>query len=104
MKNIGTKQVLRIDPSIKRNLCRKCDTLLLPGITSQVRMKFRCVECNATKKFVARKGHILFSEKPENIFGMDNVVENNDNSNNSNNINNNVDNVERNANIENQVD
>lgn len=39
MKTIGTKQVLRIDPSIKRNLCRRCDTLLLPGVTSQVRMK-----------------------------------------------------------------
>jgi ribonuclease P protein subunit RPR2 len=39
MKTIGTKQVLRIDPSIKRTICKRCETILLPGVTSKVRIK-----------------------------------------------------------------
>ena len=39
MKTIGTKQVLRIDPSIKRTICKRCDTILLPGVTSRIRIK-----------------------------------------------------------------
>ncbi|RIA91792.1 RNAse P Rpr2/Rpp21/SNM1 subunit domain-containing protein [Glomus cerebriforme] len=77
MKTIGTKQVLRIDPSIKRTLCKRCESILLPGVTSKVRMKSRpephlqvmCTECNTSKNYSARKGYQLFSEKPENIFG-----------------------------------
>ncbi|CAB4432901.1 unnamed protein product [Rhizophagus irregularis] len=77
MKTIGTKQVLRIDPSIKRTICKRCETILLPGVTSKVRIKSRpephlqvmCTECNTSKNYSARKGYQLFSEKPENIFG-----------------------------------
>ncbi|CAG8651017.1 13135_t:CDS:2 [Acaulospora morrowiae] len=79
MKTIGTKQVLRIDPSIKRTLCRRCETLLLPGVTSRVRIKssseknlqIKCTQCNVTRKIPTRKGYVLFSEKRENIFGME---------------------------------
>ena len=39
MKTIGTKQVLRIDPSIKRTICKRCETILLPGVTSRIRIK-----------------------------------------------------------------
>jgi len=28
-----------------------------------------CTECNTSKNYPARKGYQLFSEKPENIFG-----------------------------------
>jgi len=77
MKTIGTKQVLRIDPSIKRTICKRCETILLPGATSRIRIKSRpephlqimCTECNASKNYSARKGYKLFSEQPENIFG-----------------------------------
>ncbi|GBB88790.1 hypothetical protein RclHR1_01540013 [Rhizophagus clarus] len=77
MKTIGTKQVLRIDPSIKRTICKRCETILLPGVTSKVRIKSRpephlhvtCTECNTSKNYSARKGYQLFSEKSENIFG-----------------------------------
>lgn len=33
-------------------------------------LQVKCVECSATKKFPARKGHTLFSERPENIQGI----------------------------------
>ncbi|CAJ0753726.1 21049_t:CDS:2 [Entrophospora sp. SA101] len=75
MKTIGKKQVIRMDPSVKRTLCKKCETLLLPSITSHVRIKscpepglqITCKYCNAKKKFPAHKDLKLDSEKPENI-------------------------------------
>ncbi|CAG8483953.1 10467_t:CDS:2 [Ambispora gerdemannii] len=77
MRNIGKKQVLRIEPSVKRNICKRCDSLLVPGFTSRARVKSRrqkqleieCSECKAIKIFPARKDYQLFSEKPENIVG-----------------------------------
>nr|CAG8678068.1 4417_t:CDS:2 [Entrophospora candida] len=75
MKTIGKKQVIRMDPSVKRTLCKKCETLLLPSITSHVRIKscpepglqITCKYCNAKKKFSTHKDLKLDSEKPENI-------------------------------------
>ncbi|CAG8460857.1 14549_t:CDS:2 [Ambispora leptoticha] len=77
MRNISKKQVLRIVPSIKRNICKRCDSLLVPGLTSRARVKSRrqkqleieCIECKAIKIFPAKKNYQLFSEKPENIVG-----------------------------------
>jgi ribonuclease P protein subunit RPR2 len=46
MKTIGTKQVLRVDPSIKRTLCKRCETILLPGVTSRVRVKCKSLLSN----------------------------------------------------------
>ncbi|CAJ0847396.1 2608_t:CDS:2 [Entrophospora sp. SA101] len=75
MKTIGKKQVIRMDPSVKRTLCKKCETLLLPSITSHVRIKscpepglqITCKYCNAKKKFSTHKDLKLDLEKPENI-------------------------------------
>ncbi|KAG9284045.1 hypothetical protein G9A89_022819 [Geosiphon pyriformis] len=79
MKNIGKKQVLRMDPSIKRTLCNRCETLLVPGFTSRIRVKSRkqkhlevmCTECLSTKSFPVREGYQIFSEKSENIASVD---------------------------------
>ncbi|RIB24048.1 RNAse P Rpr2/Rpp21/SNM1 subunit domain-containing protein [Gigaspora rosea] len=80
MKSIGTKQVLRIDPSIKRTLCKRCDSVLLPGVTSQIRIKSKpepqlqmmCTQCGTARGYPIRKGYQLFSEKSENIYGTKN--------------------------------
>ncbi|CAG8716517.1 8589_t:CDS:2 [Dentiscutata erythropus] len=80
MKSIGTKQVLRIDPSIKRTLCKKCESVLIPGVTSRIRIKPKpepqlqvlCTQCGTTRGYPARKGYQLFSEKSENIYGAKN--------------------------------
>ncbi|CAG8482597.1 12845_t:CDS:2 [Dentiscutata heterogama] len=80
MKSIGTKQVLRIDPSIKRTLCKKCESVLIPGVTSRIRIKSKpepqlqvmCTQCGTTRGYPARKGYQLFSEKSENIYGAKN--------------------------------
>ncbi|MEE6470082.1 hypothetical protein FKM82_008852 [Ascaphus truei] len=36
---IGKRLVLRQDPSVKRTICKRCSSLLVPGITSTVRQK-----------------------------------------------------------------
>ncbi|KNZ57918.1 hypothetical protein VP01_203g6 [Puccinia sorghi] len=38
MKIISKKAVLRMDPSVKRSICRSCHLLLLPGHTSSTRV------------------------------------------------------------------
>ncbi|KDN42393.1 Rpr2-domain-containing protein [Tilletiaria anomala UBC 951] len=38
MKALARKAVISLDPSIKRSICKRCDTLLLPGITDEVRV------------------------------------------------------------------
>eukprot|EP01132_Coremiostelium_polycephalum_P006844 gene6844-8488_t len=39
LKQIAQKSVIRLNPSIKRNLCKKCSSLLLPGLSSTVRLQ-----------------------------------------------------------------
>ncbi|KAA1064589.1 hypothetical protein PGT21_008755 [Puccinia graminis f. sp. tritici] len=38
MKVISKKAVLRMDPSVKRSICRSCHLLLIPGYTSSTRV------------------------------------------------------------------
>jgi len=39
IRAIARKSVLRIDPNVKRTLCRTCNAVLIPGVTSSVRIK-----------------------------------------------------------------
>jgi len=39
MKTISRKTVVPLDPTIKRTLCKTCHTILVPGVTSHVRVK-----------------------------------------------------------------
>lgn len=39
MKAVARKAVVRMDPSVKRSICRSCNLLLLPGHTSVVRLR-----------------------------------------------------------------
>ncbi|XP_030060019.1 ribonuclease P protein subunit p21 isoform X2 [Microcaecilia unicolor] len=38
-KTISKRLVLRQDPSVKRTICKRCYSLLLPGITATVRQR-----------------------------------------------------------------
>ncbi|KAG8881494.1 hypothetical protein FRB97_009548 [Tulasnella sp. 331] len=40
MKVIAKKSVLRIDPSVKRTICKKCQTVLIPGVSATARKVF----------------------------------------------------------------
>eukprot|EP00731_Ephydatia_muelleri_P029241 Em0020g885a len=75
MKNISQRLVLRLDPSIKRTLCKGCDSLLIPGITCTSRLQARrqkhvsvtCLTCSKVKRFVIDQEHTLWTERSENV-------------------------------------
>ncbi|KAG9125111.1 hypothetical protein FRC07_008949 [Ceratobasidium sp. 392] len=56
LKGIASGAVVKIDPSVKRVLCKKCNTILVPGPTASVRVKtsgphgkivsYTCFSCN----------------------------------------------------------
>ncbi|MEE6470079.1 hypothetical protein FKM82_008852 [Ascaphus truei] len=71
---IGKRLVLRQDPSVKRTICKRCSSLLVPGITSTVRQKkhygqrqtvVRCLSCGLTKRFLSNPNYKLWCEQPE---------------------------------------
>ncbi|XP_077980609.1 ribonuclease P protein subunit p21-like [Glandiceps talaboti] len=82
MRTIAKRLVLRIDPSIKRTICKKCNLLLIPGITATVRMRAKreqhvvvtCLFCKMVKRFLARENYQLWSERPELRLGSETDV------------------------------
>lgn len=62
MVNIGKRLVIRLDPSIKRTICKHCHSLLVEGITMKTRISSRrethvvktCLYCGNIKRFLAR--------------------------------------------------
>ncbi|KAM5534584.1 hypothetical protein V8D89_011788 [Ganoderma adspersum] len=63
MRIIGQKTMVRMDPTLKRTLCKQCDTVLLPGSTASVRIKtssshrqvvtYTCLACRACRRIPA---------------------------------------------------
>ncbi|KAI0645803.1 RNAse P Rpr2/Rpp21/SNM1 subunit domain-containing protein [Trametes meyenii] len=63
MRIVGQKTMVRMDPSIKRTLCKGCDAVLLPGSTATVRIKtlpshgqaviYTCLTCNISRRIPA---------------------------------------------------
>ncbi|EDO29170.1 predicted protein [Nematostella vectensis] len=73
MKTIGERLVLKLDPSIKRTVCKHCCALMVPGVTSKVRIRARrerhvvetCLSCGVVKRYLARKDYKLWSEQAQ---------------------------------------
>ncbi|OSD06973.1 Rpr2-domain-containing protein [Trametes coccinea BRFM310] len=63
MRIVGQKTMVRMDPALKRTLCKGCDTVLLPGSTASVRvhplpshgqaMHYTCLTCDTTRRIPA---------------------------------------------------
>jgi len=63
MKQLANKKVVKMDPSIKRTLCKGCDTVLVPGSTASVRVKsskphghivtYTCSACRTSRRIPA---------------------------------------------------
>lgn len=66
LRAIAKKSVMRLDPSIKRTICKRCDSLLVPGVSSTTRIEnpskggkkpwadvlvVECNACGAVKRF-----------------------------------------------------
>ncbi|ORX89926.1 Rpr2-domain-containing protein [Basidiobolus meristosporus CBS 931.73] len=75
MREIGKRVVLRIDPKVKRTICRHCEIPLIPAITSNTTIQnspettvlVRCRKCQHRRKYLANPEHKLFGEIPENV-------------------------------------
>ncbi|KAI7897774.1 RNAse P Rpr2/Rpp21/SNM1 subunit domain-containing protein [Cokeromyces recurvatus] len=74
LKQITAKLVMRLDPSVKRTICKRCDTPLLPVITSTHRIRSKpvptmiqtCKICKAKRKYTSQKpDYELFSERSD---------------------------------------
>lgn len=71
LRLVVRRLVLRLDPNIKRSLCRRCDILLVPGLTCTVRsranrfthMVVLCSECGTLKRYPVRDGYKLAVER-----------------------------------------
>ncbi|KAL5485179.1 hypothetical protein ACEPAI_7821 [Sanghuangporus weigelae] len=63
MKIIGQKTNVKMDPSVKRTMCKGCNTLLMPGVTAKVRVKplpshghavsYTCMNCSFSRRIPA---------------------------------------------------
>ncbi|KAG7488352.1 hypothetical protein MATL_G00034450 [Megalops atlanticus] len=74
-RTISKRLVLRQDPSVKRTMCKKCYSLLVPGVTATVRQRksrkrecrtlVRCLSCGQTRRFLNDPEHHLWVDQPE---------------------------------------
>ncbi|KAI0373934.1 Rpr2-domain-containing protein [Pilatotrama ljubarskyi] len=63
MRIVGQKTMVRMDPALKRALCKGCDTVLLPGSSATVRVKplashgqgivYTCSTCDTSRRIPA---------------------------------------------------
>ncbi|CAB4015372.1 ribonuclease P subunit p21-like [Paramuricea clavata] len=73
MKSIGQKLLCKMDPSIKRTICKYCHSILVPGLTSTIRVKAKrerhlvvtCLDCGTLKRFNTCKNYQLWSEQQQ---------------------------------------
>ncbi|XP_030289367.1 ribonuclease P protein subunit p21 isoform X2 [Sparus aurata] len=74
-KTIARRLVLRQDPSVKRTLCKKCCSLLIPGVTATTRQRrkknktrftvMRCLSCGQSKTLLNNPDYSLWVDRPE---------------------------------------
>ncbi|XP_029988527.1 ribonuclease P protein subunit p21 [Sphaeramia orbicularis] len=74
-KTIARRLVLRQDPSVKRTLCKKCCSLLIPGVTATTRQRrknsktrftvVRCLSCGQRKTLLNNPEYRLWVDRPE---------------------------------------
>ncbi|KAK0161223.1 hypothetical protein PV327_009718 [Microctonus hyperodae] len=73
MINCAKKSVLRIEPDIKRSICKGCKSPLIPGESAKVRLiskpikaiKYSCLKCKLTKRIPTKKGYKLWIDEPQ---------------------------------------
>ncbi|XP_014662083.1 PREDICTED: ribonuclease P protein subunit p21-like [Priapulus caudatus] len=73
MKMVLQKKVLSMHHSIKRFLCKRCWSVLLPGLTATIRTKRRrekhivltCLQCKAVRRFMTKQGYELWCDSAQ---------------------------------------
>ncbi|XP_041863285.1 ribonuclease P protein subunit p21 [Melanotaenia boesemani] len=74
-KTVARRLVLRQDPSVKRTICKKCCSLLIPGVTATTRQRrkngktrftmLRCLSCGQSKRLLNNPDYCLWVDRPE---------------------------------------
>ncbi|XP_037810568.1 ribonuclease P protein subunit rpr2 [Lucilia sericata] len=94
-KNVGKKAVLRIDPTVKRDLCKRCSLAQKPGITSDLnvkslrkkrrkpkdvehldqdcQMQMACKLCGYQRNFNVKTEYKFWLENPESVAEVCNI-------------------------------
>ncbi|XP_057372970.1 ribonuclease P protein subunit p21-like [Daphnia carinata] len=81
--SIGKKLQLKLDPSLKRTMCKGCKVLLIPGKTAEVSIQkpmtskkkkrqkkynkiqvWKCLLCQCVKNYILKSDYVLWSEHP----------------------------------------
>ncbi|XP_012283434.1 ribonuclease P protein subunit rpr2 [Orussus abietinus] len=78
MVSCARKAVLRIEPDMKRSICKGCHSPLIPGKTVKVRLKSKptkaitwtCLICNTTRKLPNKGDYKLWVEQPDAVIEM----------------------------------
>ncbi|KAF8637430.1 hypothetical protein AX17_002816 [Amanita inopinata Kibby_2008] len=63
MTSVGKKATVKMDPAIKRTICKSCKTIMVPGLTTSIRVKrstshrhrmvYTCTTCQTSRCFPA---------------------------------------------------
>ncbi|KAL0956639.1 hypothetical protein HGRIS_002772 [Hohenbuehelia grisea] len=74
MKIVGQKSVVKLDPSVKRTICKQCNTVLVPGHNVSVRVKkspchdhvmiYTCNHCQSIRRIPAPPVLVAESDQP----------------------------------------
>lgn len=72
---IGRKCVIRMTPSLKRELCKGCGTPCIPAISFKCRLRknrqkhmvLMCQKCKTIKRFVTDREQMLWCDNPEAV-------------------------------------
>lgn len=77
---ISKKSVLKMTPAMKRSICKKCNTVMIPGMSMRIRMEnesrgkhakhdmliYECIKCGCVKRFPVGKGEYALWQGEEN--------------------------------------
>jgi ribonuclease P protein subunit RPR2 len=63
LQRLSTRNVIRMTPNVKRKICKRCHTLLIPSISATIRVKPRrenhlvitCDYCGCFRRFITPK-------------------------------------------------
>ncbi|CAG0912365.1 unnamed protein product [Notodromas monacha] len=76
---VSKKTVKKLDPSVKRCICKGCNGLLIPGATARVRchskrqkhVSWTCLTCKFVRRFLLDKNYSLWYDKAEAQVGKE---------------------------------
>ncbi|XP_059610940.1 uncharacterized protein LOC132257901 [Phlebotomus argentipes] len=74
-KAIGKKSVLKMEPAVKRSLCKKCSIFLKPGETADIDVKetpqkvsiISCRRCGFRKRYHINSKYSMWLDNPDSV-------------------------------------